>query len=67
MYTKAKQILGFWSIMLVSTPNGVVQFKSLSRKLANEWAQANEPMPAAYVLNATTGNTVWRYRQGTTQ
>lgn len=58
MYTRAKKILGYWTIKTI--PGGVVQFRSLSRKLANEWATLNAPIPASAVLNATIGRAVWR-------
>ncbi len=60
MYTIATKVAGYWTIMLES--NSVVQFRSLSRKLADEWRDANEPVPAQAVLNATAGKAVWRAR-----
>ena len=60
MYTKAKKVLGYWSIMLESKPNGVAQFRSLSRRTAIKWRELNEPPPAPYKLNATAGKAVWR-------
>lgn len=63
MYTKAKKILGLWTILLESeadNPKATVQFKSLSRKQANDWRIANEPSPA---LNEAIGVTVWRSRE----
>ena len=62
MYTKAKKVLGYWTIMLESSPVGPVQFKSLSRKLANEWRTLNEPIPAPNQYNASLGADVWRAR-----
>lgn len=56
MYTKAKKILGYWVVFLESeknNPKAVVQFKSLSRKTANDWA----------TLNAAVGVSVWRNRE----
>lgn len=60
MYTAAKKIKGYWTIMLES--NSAVQFRSLSRKLANDWRTANEPIPAQAAMNATVGKAVWRAR-----
>jgi hypothetical protein len=60
MYTKAKKIAGYWTVLLESS--GLVQFRSLSRKAANTWASVNEPLPAPYVLNSTSGTPVWRAR-----
>lgn len=63
MYTKAKKILGYWTILLESdegNPKAPVQFKSLSRKQANDWRIANEPSPA---LNEALGLSVWRNRE----
>ena len=57
MYAKAKKILGYWTVFLESekdNPKAVVQFKSLSRKTANDWA----------TLNAAAGVSVWRSREG---
>ncbi len=62
MYSKAKRLLGYWCVMLESSPLGPVQFRSLSRVLANEWRTANEPIPASSQLNATSGANVWRTR-----
>lgn len=63
MYAKAKKLFGYWCIMLDSSPHGPLQFRSLSRKLANEWRTTNEPIPQANQLNATSGKDVWRQRQ----
>lgn len=60
MYNKAKKILGYWTITLVS--NCKPQFKSLSRKLANEWKEANEPRQNTVALNEMAGRSIWRQR-----
>lgn len=52
---------GAWHcVQLVS--NSLTQFKSLSRTLARNWRDANQPLAAADVLNATAGKAVWRSR-----
>ena len=65
MYSKAKKILGFWVVLLDSDANNAAakpQFRSMSRKLANAWQAANEPIALAYQMNATIGANVWRER-----
>lgn len=68
MYSRAikNKLSGLWTI--VSNASGIVQFSSLSRKLCNEWHDANtlkEPtQTAAYGLNASAGMAVWRAREG---
>lgn len=69
MYAKAKKIVGYWTILLqsdIGKKNPVVQFKSLSKTLAEGWRKANEPPPASYQMNASTGRAVWRGREGDT-
>ena len=57
---QVKKDLGNWTVQTVS--NGKVMFRSGLRSLAKEWKEINEPIPAAAVLNATIGRSVWRSR-----
>lgn len=61
MYTKAKKILGYWTVQLAS--NGVTQFKSLSRASARAWYKANEPRQNTVALNEMAGRSIWRQRK----
>lgn len=64
MYIKPIKEAGMWITRLTSSgKNGVVQFRSLSRKTVSDWIAANTaPPPTSYRMNASTGASVWRER-----
>jgi hypothetical protein len=53
-----------WHVKLAS--NLLTVYRSMSKKLCQEWRDTNEPIPVHEQLNATAGVKVWRGRENNT-